>query len=161
MNELIDPDLIRELSRDVVTRMAPQELPLFRIISDSYFRHNGSVPAARPGGDEMLGFGLESAALLLTPIVLPVISAVLDDLAENLARAVTIRGKDGLRRVLRLLLRRDAQQPLAGNTVPPISSEQLARVRQVAFEKARQLKLPDDKAELLADSVTGSLAAGR
>jgi hypothetical protein len=39
-----------------------------------------------------------------------------------------------------------------------LTDEQLEEVRKLAIEKAKQLKLPKDKAELLADSLVGSLA---
>jgi hypothetical protein len=43
---------------------------------------------------------------------------------------------------------------------PELSEEQLGRVRALALEKARLLKLSDAKAELLADSIVGGLATG-
>jgi len=42
--------------------------------------------------------------------------------------------------------------------VSPLTSEQLQRVRTVAFDRAIQLKLSRTQAELLADSLIGSLA---
>ncbi|MFI7150133.1 hypothetical protein ACIBO2_34870 [Nonomuraea sp. NPDC050022] len=108
----------------------------------------------------MLGFGLESAVILMTPVVLPVVSAILDQLAQDVARVVTDRGKDGLRRTMRALLRRTAEaENDALPPVPPLTPEQLARVRMTAIEKTRQMDLPEDKAELLADAVIGSLGA--
>ena len=41
---------------------------------------------------------------------------------------------------------------------PPLTPEQIARVREVALEKGRQLRLPESQARLLADSLVGSLA---
>ena len=39
-----------------------------------------------------------------------------------------------------------------------LTDEQLEQVRELALDKARLLKLPEAKAELLADSLVGSLA---
>ncbi|HLO34403.1 MAG TPA: hypothetical protein VK249_34980, partial [Anaerolineales bacterium] len=41
---------------------------------------------------------------------------------------------------------------------PPLTAEQLAQVRKVALKKARELKLSEERAKLLADAVVGSLA---
>jgi len=45
-----------------------------------------------------------------------------------------------------------------GDATPDLTEEQLEQVRALALEKAQQLKLAPDKAELLADSLVGSLA---
>ncbi|MEU7835122.1 MULTISPECIES: hypothetical protein [unclassified Nonomuraea] len=157
---LADRDLLQEIARETVRRAAPEELPLFPMVATVYFDRGGRLPAGRAGRDEMLGFGLESAVILLTPVVLPVVSAILDQLAQDVARVVTDRGKDGLRRAMRALLRRTAEaENDALPPVPELTPEQLARVRMTALEKARQMDLPEDKAELLADAVIGSLGA--
>jgi hypothetical protein len=157
--DLVDRELIQEIARETVIRAAPEELPLFTMVADVYFDTNGRIPAERAARDEMLGFGLESAVVLLTPVILPVAGAILDQLAQDVARVATERGKDGLRRAMRALLRRDAGDG-GGPPVAPLTPEQLARVRLTALEKARQMDLPEDKAELLADAITGSLGAG-
>ena len=41
---------------------------------------------------------------------------------------------------------------------PLLTFEQITQVRKVALERARQLDLPEAQAELLADSLVGSLA---
>ncbi|MFC4115148.1 hypothetical protein [Nonomuraea zeae] len=165
--DLVDRELILEIARETVSSVAPEELPLFTIVTKIYFDTNGRIPSERATRDEMLGFGLESAVVLLTPVILPVVAAILDQLAQDVARVATERGKDGLRRAIRALLRRDAGEGGEGGDggegggplVAPLTPEQLARVRLAAFEKARQMDLPGDKAALLADAVTGSLGA--
>jgi hypothetical protein len=67
--------------------------------------------------------------------------------------------------VVRKLFRRDDDAEDAATTTPPapdesaeLTDEQLEEVRRLAIQKAKQLKLPKEKAELLADSLVGSLA---
>ena len=48
----------------------------------------------------------------------------------------------------------------AAAATPALSGEELARVRALALEKAEQLRLPPDKAGLLADAIVGGLATG-
>ncbi|MGH4002614.1 MAG: hypothetical protein ACRDSO_00670 [Pseudonocardiaceae bacterium] len=151
----LDEDLVRSLSRRVVDRAAPEELPLFRLVTDAYFSQATGKPAGRRNRDEMLGFGVGEVVVLLTPFVLPVVSTVLEYLATEVAAAAGARGKEAVGRLLRRLFR----QTEAPDGPVPLSREQLDHVRRLAFQKARQLDLPEAKADLLADSVVGSLAA--
>ncbi len=50
---------------------------------------------------------------------------------------------------------RDANE---GEPVAELTDEQLEQVRAFAIEKGRALKLSDERATLLADSLVGSLA---
>jgi hypothetical protein len=44
---------------------------------------------------------------------------------------------------------------------PPLTPQQLAQVREVALKKARQLKLSETNARLLADTIIGGLAVAQ
>ena len=165
MNTYVDDDLVREFSRQIVGRAAPEELPMFRLSTDAYFAAAHRRPAPRwrrDGRDEMLGFGVGEAVTLLTPFVLPVASTVLEYLVKDLAAAAGEHGKEAVGRLLRRVFRHGEDPATAAPGGPvPLSAEQLRRVRTLAFEKARQLDLPEAKAALLADSVAGSLVVVR
>ena len=51
---------------------------------------------------------------------------------------------------------RTADKP--GSDPPPLTPEQLARIRAIAFDTARRMQLSPDQAGLLADSTVGGLA---
>jgi hypothetical protein len=154
-----DQELIRQVARDVVAATAPEELPLVRPMADEYFR-GGRGPAR--SGDDLLGSGLETVVVLLTPVVFPVVAAVLDALTERVAEVAVTRGENGARRVLRAVLRRGTPAELAAAGDPrPLTAEQLDTVRAIAYEKACQLGLEPPKAELLADAVRGRLSGPR
>jgi hypothetical protein len=148
-------DLVAALARATVERAAPEELPLFRATSEAYLRD----PASLEGGksrDEMLGFGVEAAAMLVTPVALQVARDVLGFLHEQLRARAREEGEGAIDRLLARLVGKDEPEQEAEPV--ELSDEELDRVRAVAFEKARALKLSDEKATLLADSLVGSLA---
>ena len=159
MTDAPDQELVTELARHLVQEAAPEELPLFRATSEAYFKDPAKTLARSQDKDEMLGFGAEAVVVLLTPVALEVaksvvawVAARVRSAAEREAGGMIDDAVGGLFR--RLRGSRAEPEPAA----PELSDEELAEVRRVAFEKARQLDLPKAKAELLADSVVGSLA---
>ena len=128
-----------ELAELIVGQVAPEEQELFGVFSDVYRRDPRRFMAGGAGRDEMLGFGVGEAAALLTPVVLAAVGEVTRYLAE-LGLAGWLRRKR---------LDRDA-----------LSSEQLARVRQIVLEKCKRAGVAEDRSDLLADAVVGALNAG-
>lgn len=148
-------DLVAALARATVERAAPEELPLFRATSEAYLRDPASLGSGK-SRDEMLGFGVEAAAMLVTPVALQVARDVLGFLHEQLRERAREHGEGAIDRLLARLVGKD--EPEEGAEPVELSDEELDRVRAVALEKARALKLSDEKATLLADSLVGSLA---
>lgn len=172
-----DDALVVALARATVERAAPEELLIFPAASEAYLE--GQDPTKATRGDPMLGFGIETAVILITPIALTVAKDVLGFLRVQLKKHAEERGDDAVDWFIDRLFRRKDDEPAASApsdaaapapapadtaaTVEPdedieLTDEQLEQVRAFALEKAKQLKLPDAKAELLADSLVGSLA---
>lgn len=153
-----DDELVAELSREVVALAAPHELPLFRATSAAYFRDPDQVLKRRGSRDEMLGFG-GADLMALTPYVLAVATPVVRYLFDEVATVAREEGSAVIRQVVRRMF--DRSPDSGGVTaVEPVSlnPDQLRRVRELTMEKAKELELPEGKAELLADSVVGRLA---
>jgi hypothetical protein len=151
---------VTALARAAVERTAPEELPLFRATSEAYLRDPAAL-GQRAGKDEMLGFGVEAAAVLVTPVALSVARDVLVFLGEQLRRIARTEGEGAIDRLVDRVAGRDDEEAETEAPTPApldLTDEQLEQVRALALEKARLLKLPDAKAELLADSLVGSLA---
>jgi hypothetical protein len=146
--------LLERLARAGVEGAAPEELPLFPAMSEAY-RNDPAALEARAGKDDPLGFGVDVALTLVTPIALTVARDVVGFVVEQLRQRAREQGEGAIDRLIERLVGRDEAEPAA---TPVLSREQLARVRTLALEKALQLKLPTAKAELLADSLAGSLA---
>jgi hypothetical protein len=101
----------------------------------------------------MLGFGIETAATLLTPVLLSALGDVMKYLAGELGEAIGARG---------WFKRRFGRKTTTTPTPTPtaLDAEQLARVRQIVLDKCQQADLPEAKARLLADGVVGVLTTG-
>jgi hypothetical protein len=155
-----DDALVAALARASVERAAPEELPLFRATSEAYFDDPSTLerPKSR---DDMLGFGVDGSVMLVTPVALAVAKDVIEFIGTQLRARAEKEGEGAIDHVLNRLLRRDdepAATPAARTEPAELTDEQLEQVRTLALEKAKQLKLSDAKAELLAESLVGSLA---
>ena len=151
--------LIADLARSTVERAAPAELPLFGPTSEAFFEDPAALERGG-GGDKMLGFGVDAALVLITPAALSVAKDVVGFVAAQVRARLKDEGEGAVQSTLdRIFGRRKPESP-AEPKPPELSDEQLERVHELALEKAKQLKLAPDKAELLADSLVGSLATG-
>jgi hypothetical protein len=168
VSEAVDEELIASVAREQVAQLAPQELPLFRAQSAAYFEDPQKALRGDRSEDDMLSFGPEVAFALLTPVILSVTSTVLSALAEEVGKTVGEESRGIVGDLVRRLFRRPqagAEEASGvgetGGASPPapvLTAAQLARVRQSAYERARQLDVPEARASLLADSLVGSLA---
>jgi hypothetical protein len=108
----------------------------------------------------MLGFGLEVGAILLTPVVITVTKEVIEFVAGVVMTSVQTQSSGLINEFVKKMFtkfRREGEE--RGETLPPpLTREQIGRVREIALEKARQLELAPNQAGLLADSLVGSLA---
>jgi hypothetical protein len=157
MHDPAEQQLVTELARAQVAQLAPKELPLFRPTCNAYFQ---DPEAALQGAfnDETLGFGAEAGLSFLTPIILAVTTQVVTFLLAEVKKSAQAEASAAIQDLVKRLfkgLRAPEQQ--ADPTVPQLTRDQLQQVRSLAFEKARQLHLPEAKAALLADSLAGSL----
>jgi hypothetical protein len=148
--------LVAALARATVEKAAPEELPLFRATSEAYFEDPQALE--RSGGkDEMLGFGVDAAMVLMTPVVLQVAKDVIGFLGEQLRERAREQGEGAIDRVIARLVNRNGGEGEA-EPVEELTDEQLEQVHALAIKKGRALKLSDERATLLADSLVGSLA---
>lgn len=153
-----DDARVTTLARAAVERAAPEELPLFRATSEAYLRDPTALEQ-RGGKDELLGFGVEAAAVLVTPVALSVARDVLVFLGDQIRRVARKEGEAAVDRIVDRAAGRDEEAAAPAPDRPAeLTDEQLEQVRALALEKAKLLKLPDAKAALLADSLVGSLA---
>jgi len=154
-NSMIE-QLVGDLSRDLVTQVAPQELPLFRANSEVFFRNPDELAANRTSKDDMLGFGDGGIVVLITPVVLMVTQQVVMFVMEQAKKSAQEQGSTLIDESVKKMFKKF--RPEDGKKPSPLTAEQLAQVRKVALKKAQELKLSDERAKLLADALVGSLA---
>jgi hypothetical protein len=164
MTEQVPDAVVADAAREIVARAAPQEMPLFRATSEAYFADPEKALAENKPKDEMLGFGIEAAALLLTPVIIDVVRRVAIALVNSAGDAVEKEGSEAVGGFVHKLFQRGkgkgeaAAEGEATDDVPDLSEEQLKEVREIAYSRALELDVPEDRAGLLADAVVGSLA---
>ncbi len=159
MSNIADDQLISEVARGLITDLAPQELPLFRANSAAYFRDPEKALQSQSAKDDMLGFGAGDAVVLLTPIVLAVINDVIGYLIEEVTKAAQAESARWINDTVTAMFKKFRPAGQEEKVKPmPLTSEQLAQVHQIVVKKARQLKLSDERAQTLADTVVGGLA---
>ena len=143
-------EIVGSLGRELVSRLAPEELPLYPSLLSRFEGKNGGRGKAS-SRDQILGFGIGEAAVLLTPVILSFARGFWDALIAEAAQT-TLHG------VLKhLRVGRAGQRDGSGGV--PLTTEQLTQVRKVAEREASRLQVPARQAKLLADAMVGLLAA--
>ncbi len=101
---MTDDELAVALARSAVERAAPEELVIFPAASEAFLE--GKDPTERTRGDPMLGFGVESAVILLTPVALTVAKDVLGFLRVQLKKQADEHGDEAFDWLVKKLFRR-------------------------------------------------------
>jgi len=158
MNDSVQKQLVVELGRDLVSKIAPQEMPLFQANSEAYFKDSQKVLRGQKGKDEMLGFGTGEVVTFLTPIVLVVMTEVVGFVTEEVKKSIKAESSNLISEAVKKMFKKFRTEE--EKTLPSLTSEQLEQVRKLAFDRARQLKFSEAQARLMADSVMGSLVIG-
>ena len=157
MEDSINNQLVAEVAKDLLSQIAPQEIPLFRSISTSYFINPEKTLSDQKAKDELLGFGAAEAVTLITPVILAVSSDVIKFLFEEAQKAMKSESTGLINETVKSWFskvhpKEDKKAP------PPLTAEQLQLVRKIAERKAQQLKLSKEHTKLLADAIVGTLA---
>ena len=158
MTQELTDTVVADAAREILARTAPQEMPLFRATSEADFADPEKALADRKPKDEMLGFGIEAAALLLTPVVIDVTRRVVLFLIAQFGDAVKKESGEAVDGFVHDLFHRGEGEGEAKEDVPDLTPEQLDEVREIAYSRALELDVPEDRAGLLADAVVGRLA---
>jgi hypothetical protein len=147
--------LVTAFAEVVVGQAAPEELVLFDETAAEFLEDPSRVLNTR-SRDEPVGFGLELE--LLTPYVLAVLGPVVGFLVSVVADSIKEGAKTTAGELVRALFKRKAEALTADpEPVPELTTEQVHRVHQIAYERSIALGLPDATATLLADSVVGGV----
>jgi len=152
--------LIADVARDIIAQTAPEELPLFRATSVAYFKNPEKILKDQKRKDEILGFGPGEVVSLLTPTVLVVVTEVVTFVTAEVQKSIATESASIISELVKKQFKRfQPEEKKEQNEVARLTPEQIAQIRKRTYEKARQLKLSESQAGLLADSVVGSLVA--
>ncbi|WP_436496293.1 hypothetical protein [Actinokineospora sp. HUAS TT18] len=139
---------VRDLARELVETLAPEELPTFDAVAEPYLTDPRRAERRLRDHDDPMGFGLGDALAMMTPVIALVSGSVVTALSDTLSDSLRSQGAKLLRKVTKK------------KELPPAaewSAEQLAEVREIALKRALDLGMKPGKAEALADAVVGAL----
>jgi hypothetical protein len=117
----MDRAVVTDLSRSVVAQLAPDELAVFTPTAEAYFDDPRRARRPAPANGGSLSADLGISLVLLTPIVLFVVTAILNYVSERTLTALEGKGRRWLER------RRSGKSNAAGSNpsaaVPPTLGE--------------------------------------
>ncbi|WP_205825695.1 hypothetical protein [Microbispora catharanthi] len=142
--------LVRDVVRTVVADCAPEEA----VVVEGLLRYSDAEVLARlrrrGHGRDPLGFGLAD----VVPLVAPLLWLTLESVRQKLADAAVDRAARGSASLWRRMRRRKAKP----GTIPPLTREQQAMVRQMVLDAAAEAGLSPILAKRIADGVVAGLA---
>ena len=151
--------LVTEVARDVLSEIAPEEMPIFPAARRAYFADPAAAVRQLHAKDSVLGFGMEALAVAATPAVLAILSEVFGFLTRVAAKAV----EDGLSQEIPQLIK--AMFKKFHSSAPDVPSvltrEQMGQIHSNVLLAAKKLRLPAEKAQSLADAVTAQLVLAK
>jgi hypothetical protein len=150
-------DLVTAVAAAVVEQVEPDELAVFDETAEEYFEDPRAVLDPRRR-DEAVGFGIDAA--LLTPVVLAVVTPVVDYLSGLVVEATGAGIRPNLVRMIRRLFRIRDDEPAAAAEPPALTAQQVEQVRSIAYARACDVGLEEPRARLLADAVAGGVRIG-
>lgn len=158
MEDALRAVFVNDVARDVVSAVAPEELPVFAAVSEAFAADPDLTVKGERSTDEVLGFG-SGMGPFLTPIVLSVVGEVIDFLIAIARKAV----HDGLSAeaadlVKAMLAKFHTKKPA---TVSILTREQLVLVHDNVLRAAKRHRLPAEQARDLADAVMARLVLAK
>lgn len=142
MANTAENDLVADVAREVIRRVAPDELVFFSASAQAYF-----TGRSKAGG---LDYNGQETVELLTPVVLPIVTGMLGELAAD-GTKLTIKASVAK---LRALFRMGPPQrdPIV------LDADALAALHERIVGECRKRKISAEKAQGVADAVVALTA---
>jgi hypothetical protein len=141
MDDLLQKE-IAQAGRAVVADIAPEELLLFRLHSEAFFRDEASALAPPKTKDDPLGFGAGELAGLMTPLVLMGIKTVVSCVAQDLGRELGVQARVGVRHIVQRLFGPPNGDSIA-LTAPQLQQVRAAVMAQIGPDRAMAQRVAD------------------
>jgi hypothetical protein len=144
-------ELIADVSKRIVSQVAPEELDLFDELMEEYFEDPTPPDLSDSDDDEALGFGLGEALVAATPAAAAVVSGVVGYILKEVLKTVQKESASALTKRIGKFF-----NPQEKNT--GLTKEQMKQVRQKVVKQAKAFGMEGDQVRRMADAVIGSLA---
>lgn len=146
-------ELVAELTREVLAEAAPEEIEIFEADETRWLEGRHEASASR---EDMLGFGLEAAVVLLTPYVVAAATAAVRYIAGVLREGADAEVRPRLVQWVRRLFAHDGDKT-PGTRPPGLPVDIVGRVREVTMATCLDMGLGSDDAALVSDTIAGRL----
>jgi len=146
--------IVQDLSKKLVSQLAPEELEMFDELYEEY-RAN-PAPPADTDNDDPLGFGVTEIMAAITPAAGAAASATVSYLASEVIKSAKDESAVVIQDKIKALFNPEKKKPEADP--PPLSKEALEQIKKLAVKSARAQGLSPKKAEQIALGLVGLLA---
>lgn len=145
--------LIGEVSRDLVTQVAPEEMEMFDDLLQDYFQY----PTPPDAGDDPLGFGGD-VLVVVTPVVTAVVGAVVTFLWNEIVKTAKEEGSAFIAEKVKAFFHppKETQADSSG-----LTRAQLQHIKEIVQKGAVRRGMRAKKAEDLALLVVAKIALNK
>jgi hypothetical protein len=158
MKDSADATLVTEITRGILSEIAPEEMPVFAAASRTYLADPKAALRQLESKDNVLGFGVEDVAGMVTPAALLATSETLDFLMHVAKKGV----EDGLTGEISQIVKAMFARFRSSRDAPsPLTREHIDLIHRNVLAAARRQHLPTDKAQSLANAVTAQLVLSK
>jgi hypothetical protein len=149
-------EIVQDLSKRLVSELAPEELEMFDELYSEY-RAN-PVPVTVADSDDPLGFGINEIAAAVTPAAGAAVSAAIAYVSTEVIKFAKDESSVLIQRKIKSLF--NSEKKIPQETPPPLTLTQkdLEQIKDLAFKSARAQGLSPKKAEQMALALVGQLA---
>jgi hypothetical protein len=143
--------LITDLSKQMVTQVAPEELDLFDELIEEYFDDPSPPDLSESDDDDALGFGLNEVVVAITPAAAAAASSAVGYILTEVLKSAQEESAAVLAKKVRKLF--DPKDKTGA-----LTTEQLRQIRRLALSQAKVFGMEAGQARSMADALVGSLA---
>ncbi len=149
--------LIAELSKEIVSQIAPEEIELFDELIQEYFDNPVPPDLTVDDSDDALGFGLSEVMVAITPAAAAVTITALGFIVSTVQQFTKDQSADLSARGLRQFFVDRKQAAIAESPLTPAQLEELRRITQIT---AIQYGIDDERAEAMTNAMLVTLMLG-
>ena len=143
---------VQEVSKQLVSQFAPEELDIFDELYSEYKMHPAGLPSEQ-GRDDPLGSGLGEMIVAITPAASAMATAVVSFVVSEVLKASQEEASEKIKAKVKGVF-----NPKASEKQAPLSPEQLEKVKKLAAKRALDFGLSPEKAKQMSLALVGSLS---
>lgn len=151
--------VIEEISKDLITQLAPEEIDLFGELAQDYF-NDPAPPTSSKHRDDPLGFGGSDLIVAATPVAMAMVSAMITFVTTEALKSAKDESADLIKKRVKGLFKKFSatSEPAAA---PTLTKDQLEQVKKLALKQAADFGMDAATAEKMSNALIGSLAIGK